>query len=149
MTLFPGNTLASELAERQRVAERLRIVAQASRDFAAATSDYRKLLDVVASTTGTILGDLCSIRLISRDGRWLKEADASIFHADPDVAQAFRRAMQSSPPGRRGWARSGVGRRRRHRVRRCRWPLRSRRMLRPGDRVRPCLPARWLRAQAR
>jgi len=88
-----------ELDERRRMTERLRAVAQASRDFAAATSDYRKLLDVVARTVGTMLGDLCSIRMISRDGQWLRAEDASIFHADARVAEAFRQAMQANPQG--------------------------------------------------
>lgn len=86
-----------ELAERQRMTERLRVLAQASRDFAAATSDYRRLLDLVARTVGQFLGDLCSIRLISRDGRWLNVDDASVFHPDPEVAEAFRSTMRASP----------------------------------------------------
>ena len=85
------------LDQRERMTERLHALAKASRDFAAATSDYRKLLDVVARTVGQLLGDVCSIRLISRDGYWLNVEDASVFHPDPEVAEAFRRTMQASP----------------------------------------------------
>lgn len=86
-----------ELNERQRMGERLHILAQASRVFAAATSDYRQLLQVVANSVGDILGELCSIRLVSRDGEWLRSEDAAVFHRDPEVAEAVRQSILAHP----------------------------------------------------
>ena len=81
----------------ENLTERLRAVARASRDFAAASVDYRGLLEVVARTLGELLGELCSIRLVSADGQWLKVDDAAFFHADPSVAEAFQRVMSARP----------------------------------------------------
>jgi PAS domain S-box-containing protein len=95
-----GRALTSarrELAERERLTERLHILSQASRVFAAASSDYRQLLQVVADSVGVILGDLCSIRLVSRDGEWLLHEDAAVFHREPEIAEAFRQAMLKRP----------------------------------------------------
>lgn len=95
-----GLVLASahqEVNERHRLAERLRALAEASSAFAAATVDYRTLLDVVARTTGRILGEVCAIRLISPDGEWLRREDASVYHPDPEVVEYFERAMVESP----------------------------------------------------
>ncbi|MES1174568.1 MAG: ATP-binding protein [Myxococcales bacterium] len=78
-----------ELEQRQRMAERLRVLAQASRDFAAATTDYRRLRHLIAQTIGENLGEICSIRLISRDGEWLHAEDATVFHSDPTIAREF------------------------------------------------------------
>ena len=86
-----------ELAERQRLSERLHVLSQASRVFAAASSDYRQLLQVIADSIGVILGDLCSIRLVSRDGKWLLHEDGAVFHREPEVAAAFREVLLAHP----------------------------------------------------
>jgi signal transduction histidine kinase len=100
MSLEHASALADaerERAERQRMAERLRVLARASRDFSAATSDYRALLRVVARTAGEELGEICSLRLISADGLWLHDEDASVFHPEPEIADAFRQLMLREP----------------------------------------------------
>jgi protein-histidine pros-kinase len=88
---------ASPALSGENLTARLRAVARASRDFAAASVDYRGLLEIVARTVGELLGELCSIRLVSADGRWLKVEDAAIFHADPSVARAFQQVMLARP----------------------------------------------------
>jgi two-component system cell cycle sensor histidine kinase/response regulator CckA len=76
-----------ESAERVRLADRLRIVTDAAHEFAATTSDYHRLLDVVARRVGDVVADACIVRLLS-DGGWLTPAaihlplDASVVGAD-------------------------------------------------------------------
>jgi PAS domain S-box-containing protein len=95
-----GLVLASahrEVKERQRLAERLHMLARASGAFAAASGNYRAILDTVARTVGEMLGELCSIRLVSGDGEWLLAEDSSVYHANDSVAEHFRRAMKDAP----------------------------------------------------
>jgi two-component system cell cycle sensor histidine kinase/response regulator CckA len=78
-----------ELAERERIADRLRILAGAAHEFSAATYDYDRLLDVVARHLGDAVGDLCGIRIISEDGEWLEPASA-VYHRDPELLAVAR-----------------------------------------------------------
>ena len=77
-----------------RVAERARALADAAREFAAATYDYDVLLDVVALRLGDLVGDMCGIRAISEDGQWL-EASGAAYHRDPALLAVMREAMLS------------------------------------------------------
>jgi GAF domain-containing protein len=52
---------------------RLRLLSGALREFAEATADYARLLDVVASTLAAVVKDACVVRLLEADG-WLKPA---------------------------------------------------------------------------
>ena len=84
-----------ETAERKRIADRLRILADASREFSAATYDLDRLLDVVAQRLGTLVGDMCTIRAVTEDGEWL-EAKGAVHHRDPELLAAMRESMFSS-----------------------------------------------------
>ncbi len=84
----------SELVERGRLADRLQILANASRDFSAATGDLDGLLDVVARRLGELVGDLCTIRPLSEDGTWL-EFTGAVYHRDPDLLAATRELLSS------------------------------------------------------
>lgn len=75
----------------------LRALARVSRDFAAAAPVYPELLQVIARAGGELLGDVCSVRLVSRDGEWLRLEDAAVFHREPTIAAAFRKAMLVRP----------------------------------------------------
>jgi len=86
-----------ELNERRRLAERLRVLANASKVFSAASADYRTLLSVVAETVGKVLGEYCSIRLVSEDGAWLRAEDASVYHEDPELAATVKQAIETHP----------------------------------------------------
>ena len=61
--------LQRELAERDRLTQRLRLLSELTREFAAATGDYRGLLALVARRLGETLGEGCSIRMIAPAGR--------------------------------------------------------------------------------
>jgi two-component system cell cycle sensor histidine kinase/response regulator CckA len=73
-----------ELAERNRVADRLRLLVEAAHEFSATTHDYDRLLEVIARRLGQVVGDLCGIRILSEDGQWLEPAGA-IYHRDPEM----------------------------------------------------------------
>src|SRR5579859_6919153 len=81
------------------VDERLHVLSGALRAFAEATTDYERLLDVVARTVSEVVADGCIVRLLSRDGLLSPAAfylpvEASVR----DVEAAARvRAFVSSP----------------------------------------------------
>jgi two-component system cell cycle sensor histidine kinase/response regulator CckA len=81
-----------EVAERERLAGRLQVLADASREFSAATGDLKDLLDVVARRLGELVGDMCSIRAITEDGQWLEQTGA-VYHRDPELLSATRDLM--------------------------------------------------------
>jgi PAS domain S-box-containing protein len=80
---------ASELAESARMADRLRMLADASREFSAASQDPHRLLEIVARRLGELGGDLCSIRALSADGESF-EPRGAVYHPDPQRAAAAR-----------------------------------------------------------
>ncbi len=79
----------SELAERKRIADHLRLLSEAAHEFSAATYDFEHLLDVVARRLGEGLGDLCGIRIATEDGEWL-ESTRAIYHRDPELLALAR-----------------------------------------------------------
>jgi GAF domain-containing protein len=85
--------------ERQIIA-RLRAVADAGRDFASATESFDDLAHVVASRIATLVGDMCSIQLVSADAQWM-ERTCAIHHRDPALREAARRVGETarSPMG--------------------------------------------------
>jgi PAS domain S-box-containing protein len=83
-----------ESAEKKRMADRLRILTDAARDFAATTFDLEVLLQVVVRRLGEEVGDLCSLRMTSDDGQWL-ESRGAIYHRDPELLAAARAGMVS------------------------------------------------------
>ncbi len=68
-------------------AARLQALAESSRQFSLASTDLLQLLDVMAHRIGDLIGDMCSIRLVAKDGQWLESA-ATIYHPDPDKQAA-------------------------------------------------------------
>jgi PAS domain S-box-containing protein len=83
-----------ETAERKKITERFRILADASREFSEATYDHDRLLDAVATRLGQLFGDMCVIRAVSEDGEWLESTGAA-YHRDPDLLAATREMMLS------------------------------------------------------
>ncbi|HSY22872.1 MAG TPA: PAS domain S-box protein [Polyangiaceae bacterium] len=94
-----------EMARRQQIADRLRVLADASHDFAATTYDYARLLDVVATRLGEIVGDVCMIRAVAEDGEWI-EPKGAVYHRDPAMVSLVR-TVQASAPQRVGEGVSG------------------------------------------
>ena len=72
----------------QRSTERLAILAEASRLFAEAGSEYDTVLSRVAHTLVSLMGDGCIIALIADDGAWLQASH--VYDVDPDVQELSR-----------------------------------------------------------
>jgi len=69
---------------------RLKILADASKAFAEASTDYNQLLQVISKVTAQKIQGGCVIRLVSADGEWLEPL---AFHdIDPD-AQAMMQSI--------------------------------------------------------
>lgn len=82
-----------------RLEERLHVLAGALRAFAEATTDYERLLNVVAQTVARVVADGCIVRLLSDDA-WLSPVafylplEARVLDA---VAAARVRAFMTAP----------------------------------------------------
>ncbi len=74
---------------------RLQILADASKAYSAVGNDYPALLDEIVRRASTVLGDNCSIRLISADGQVLELAAA--HSPDPAALASLRTAQRSAP----------------------------------------------------
>jgi PAS domain S-box-containing protein len=81
-----------ETVERERIANQLRLLAEASHEFSATTFDHERLLEVVARRLGELVGDLCVIRAITEDGEWLESTGAA-YHRDPELLALTREVM--------------------------------------------------------
>jgi PAS domain S-box-containing protein len=83
------NVLLDDLAFRardaERMADRLRILADAAHAFAAASQDTERLLDTVAERLAHVLQDYCAVFLLSEDGREL--ALTALRAPDEDARQ--------------------------------------------------------------
>lgn len=87
-----------DVTEERRAAERRRLLARASRAFAAVGLDLAEALSRLTHRVVTALGDTCVVRLLSADGEWLEPA--ATYHPDPE-ARAFGEAMLRDAPQRR------------------------------------------------
>lgn len=74
---------------------RLAILADASRAFSEASTDYQAVLDMVVRTTTEQLGSDCIVRLLSDDGQWLQPV--VIYYPDPAIQEALQTAYSSVP----------------------------------------------------
>lgn len=79
----------------RRHAERLAALARASRAFAEASLDLDEVLDTVARSVGTMVGDYCGIFLFSEDRRWLRLAAA--YHPDQATLTVLRERAALAP----------------------------------------------------
>jgi signal transduction histidine kinase/DNA-binding response OmpR family regulator len=70
--------------------ERLHILAEVSQAFAETILDFESVLDTIVRRCAELLGDVCAIRLLSEDGRWLNPV--AMYHTNPD-AQVFVQAV--------------------------------------------------------
>ncbi len=90
------NVLLDDLAFREaathRMAERLGLLADASREFAAAAHDHQQLLQVVAGQLSQLGGDLCVIRTLNETGLAFEQGGA-LCHPNPEVAAAARELL--------------------------------------------------------
>jgi two-component system cell cycle sensor histidine kinase/response regulator CckA len=83
------------LGEREHMAARLRLLGDASQEFSEATGDYDRLLDVIARRLGELLGDLCTIRAVSEDGKMLERG--AVYHRDPEIVALAHDLLAAHP----------------------------------------------------
>jgi PAS domain S-box-containing protein len=79
----------------ERSAERLRVLADAARAIAEAGAEYQAVLDHVARTTAEVLGEGCSIGLVSEDGVWLEPA--ARYDMDSERLELMRLSAAQTP----------------------------------------------------
>jgi two-component system cell cycle sensor histidine kinase/response regulator CckA len=87
--------LQRELAERERMAARLRLLAEAAHDFTLATGDFDRLFEAIADRLGRTVGDLCALRAVSEDGSMLERG--AVYHRDPQVANRAHDILITRP----------------------------------------------------
>jgi len=96
----------AQLAERERRSTgRLRVLAEASRVFAAASLNVRSVLDAMASQVIAHVGHMCSVSLATPDGEWLETG--TIRDCNPDRERRLRE-MFGTIRVRRGEGLSGT-----------------------------------------
>ena len=92
------NGLLDDLSSRSRAAEqlaaRLRILADAARDFSAATQEPERLLDTIARRLTEVVADQCVVLLLSQNGRELVPAVTRGFD---EVAEQRARELFAGP----------------------------------------------------
>jgi PAS domain S-box-containing protein len=91
--LFDAQQAARSAVE--TASERLIALAEASRVFASATLDLNKLLHTITHLVGNVVGNACSIRLISEDGAWLQPGVS--YHPDPEMEEFLQRTHVEAP----------------------------------------------------
>lgn len=84
-------TITRDDTERRRAAERLQLLAEASRIFAEKTHDLESTLRAIAAQLVRVIGDGCIMRLLSDDGQWL--LPAAVEYADPAATEYTRRML--------------------------------------------------------
>jgi PAS domain S-box-containing protein len=84
--------IARDITHEKHAALRLDVLANASRLFAGAASDVRAGFEIIARHVAELIGDMCSIRLLSADGAHF-EAPLGIW----DVQPAYRDMLQGNP----------------------------------------------------
>ena len=92
MSVGEGDTptdVARERAERVRAEQRLRLLRGLGEEFAAATTDYRGLLDRVVQRVSELIGESCLVRLVAEDRAWL-ETGGAFYHPEPHLRAALR-----------------------------------------------------------
>lgn len=100
----PESLLGTVLDITERKQADLKIQEQAFRAHSLATlsqllaevgPDYTKLLDTITEQISLVIGDGCSIQLISADNQWLETA--AIYHPNSKVVAAYLNMLKETP----------------------------------------------------
>ncbi len=87
------------------IAARLRALSSVSRELAAASHDTAALLELAARRLGELVGQMCTVRLVSDDGEQL-EAATGLYHPAPGDVAPLLEVLRDSPQ-RRGEGAAG------------------------------------------
>jgi PAS domain S-box-containing protein len=77
----------------KRSADRLHVLADASRAFAEAGSEHQTVIEQLAKTVSTVLSEGCLIGLLSEDRQWLIQTTQ--HDIDPQVREIYQRILSS------------------------------------------------------
>ena len=95
-------SVSRDITERKLAEEELRknavrtqALADISRALATVRLNYQAVLDATAQHTTEVIGDACSIRLVSDDGQWLELA--SLYHPEPKTMGFLREILGTNP----------------------------------------------------
>jgi two-component system cell cycle sensor histidine kinase/response regulator CckA len=77
------------------IQDQLRVVSEAARTFAEATTDYERLLDSVARNLSDVIKDSCCVFLLSDDGSSMRAA--SLHANDPAALEQIRKMFLGRP----------------------------------------------------
>ncbi len=80
----------------QKAAARMQLLAETSHQFASSL-DLQELAEAVARRMSEVVGDVCGVRLVERDGDRLDTTVTATYHSDPRVAAAMRALAASAP----------------------------------------------------
>lgn len=88
-------TTHSSAAEIRRLQDRLRVLSESTRTFAESTTNYQRLLDSISRRLAEVLGDTCSVLLLSEDETSL--VPVSIHAPTPELGEHIRRSLAGAP----------------------------------------------------
>jgi PAS domain S-box-containing protein len=89
-----------DTTESQRTENRFRALTEAKTAFADAGLDFRAASQVVTRRLAELIGDACSIRVLSKDGERLEPV--AVHHRDPEATERLARLLVPEPvPGGR------------------------------------------------
>ena len=80
----------------RRMEDRIRVLTETLRAFAEATPDHDRLLAAIAANLARVLGDTCTLRVLSDDGARLDLV--AVEARDPDVARRIREHPSAAIP---------------------------------------------------
>lgn len=87
--------LSAHILAAQRAERRMRSLAEVSRMLAETRLEWSKVLDTVVTEVAREVGDLCLLRLLSADGRWLDPV--AVCHRSPERLAQLRHLLPACP----------------------------------------------------
>jgi PAS domain S-box-containing protein len=79
----------------QRATDRLKVLVETSQQLAS-TTNVEVLARTIAQRISELIGEVCAIRLISKDGMWL-EAPGAVYHPDPEKTAYASEVLETTP----------------------------------------------------
>lgn len=76
-------------------ARRALALSEMSQHLAEVTHDYRKTLNIIVRRLAELIGDSCSLSLISADGEWIEMV--ALYHPNPAIVAAILEAVSTNP----------------------------------------------------
>ncbi len=95
MEADPKSSVRAAAVTVQRFEDRLRVLPDAMRAFAEATTDYERLLDTIARKLAEVTRDACAVFVVSEDAQWL--SPTSVHALDASALRQLRSLLAAGP----------------------------------------------------